>query len=87
MNAETPKLGAPKGNQNAAKDLTADGKIQFRLPLAQKGKWVAAARENGQPLTQWLIEAAEEKIARPPVATSGPPVTTSGPRVATSGAG
>jgi PHD/YefM family antitoxin component YafN of YafNO toxin-antitoxin module len=61
--------GAPSGNQNARKHDAdkASSFIHARCLPGDKAKWVKAAQANGMKLTEWIIEALNEKAinARP----------------------
>lgn len=53
------------GNQNAQRgDSPLDATIVLRCTGEQKGAFVQAAREKGQKLSAWMIEAGLERLER-----------------------
>ena len=52
-----------KGNRYAAKpeDEKALSTVVFRCRREDKARWVKAAQNENKKLTEWLIEAADEK--------------------------
>ena len=49
------KSGRPPGSGEA------DAQIHLRLPMDKKTAYVKAAQKAAKNLTEWLIEAADEK--------------------------
>lgn len=48
--------GAPKGNQNAAKDETLDDQTTFRHTKEERAAWMEAKGKDGK-LTVWMRNA------------------------------
>lgn len=53
---ENPKRGRPTepDSKNAI--------VKLRVELAEKGRWVRAARKAGKSLSEWLRELANSRI-------------------------
>lgn len=60
-------MGAPEGSQHALKDPDAgpqDSFIQMRITREKKQQIVRAAVKRKQKLTDYIMEAIEEKMGR-----------------------
>lgn len=60
---QTPKVGAPEGNQNAAKDDATDDQTTFRHLKVERAAWKKAA--NGK-LTPWMRAVLNTAAGIPP---------------------
>ena len=49
----TSGRGAPKGNQNAAKDESLDHVLRLRVAGPEKGAWKRCADKEGLSLAEW----------------------------------
>lgn len=54
----------PKGNQRAKKEEPKDALIQIRCKPSTKDIIKEVAQAEGQSLSEWMLSAALEKIAR-----------------------
>lgn len=54
----------PKGNQRAKKPKPKDAVIHLRCAPGTKAILKQAATDDGQSLSEWMLSAALEKIAR-----------------------
>jgi predicted HicB family RNase H-like nuclease len=50
-----------KGNTARQKgDRPADGHLNMRVPMATKGRWVAASRSAGLTLSEWVTRVLDD---------------------------
>jgi uncharacterized protein (DUF1778 family) len=64
MRSNKNNPGAKPGNQNAAKPDTEklSSTIVARCRSADKSAWVKAAQADGVKLTDWIIDACNQKL-------------------------
>jgi hypothetical protein len=53
-NTDKPKRGRPVSPRPKT------GQVRMRVDLAEKGRWVQAARRDGATLSQWLRRLAND---------------------------
>lgn len=51
--SEDKKVGAPKGNQNAAKEQAATATLRARITPHKKTAYIKAANDHGMKLSAW----------------------------------
>jgi uncharacterized protein (DUF1778 family) len=66
MTTQKNNQGARVGNQNARKDETDKSlsMITARCHTSDKAQWVKAAQDEGVKLTDWIIDACNQKLQR-----------------------
>ena len=63
-NANQQRSEKLAGNKNAQRDeVKRDAMIYIRVPTETKNRFVKIAQDNGQRLSDWMLDAAEKQFS------------------------